>query len=38
MNTITPELEFTLLEEGFSARDTVEQKINESSVTVSVYC
>lgn len=35
MNT---DLEFTFLEEGFSARDIVEQKINESSMTVSVLC
>lgn len=31
MNTTTPtEMEFSFLEEGFSARDIVEQKINES--------
>ncbi|XP_054469564.1 ornithine decarboxylase [Anoplopoma fimbria] len=34
MNTATPtEFDFTYLEEGFSARDIVEQKINESSMT-----
>lgn len=33
MNT---ELEFSFLEEGFSAKDIVEQKIKESSVTVNV--
>lgn len=39
MNTNTPaEFEFSFLEEGFSARDTVEQKINESSLTVSLLC
>lgn len=37
MNTNTP-TEFSFLEEGFSARDTVEQKINELSLTVSVLC
>lgn len=39
MTTATPaEIEFSFLEEGFSARDIVEQKINESSMTVSVLC
>lgn len=39
MNTAAPtEFEFQFLEEGFSARDIVEQKINESSMTVSVMC
>ncbi len=39
MNTATPtEFEFSFLEEGFSARDIVEQKINESSMSVSVLC
>lgn len=39
MNTATPtEFEFSFLEEGFSARDIVEQKINESSMTVSILC
>lgn len=33
MNT---ELEFSFLEEGFSAKDIVEQKIKESSMTVNV--
>ncbi|XP_058472170.1 ornithine decarboxylase 1-like [Solea solea] len=34
MNTATPtEFEFPFLEEGFTARDIVEQKINESSLT-----
>lgn len=33
MNT---EFDFSFLEEGFSARDIVEQKINESSMTVSI--
>ncbi|KAG7511129.1 Ornithine decarboxylase [Solea senegalensis] len=34
MNAATPtEVDFTFLEEGFSARDTVEQKINESFLT-----
>ncbi|KAF3701513.1 Ornithine decarboxylase 1 [Channa argus] len=34
MNTATPtEFEFSFLEEGFSARDIVEQKINESSMS-----
>lgn len=38
MNTPTPaEFDFAFLEEGFSARDIVEQKINESSVTVSLH-
>lgn len=37
MHTATPtEFDFSFLEEGFSARDIVEQKINESSMTVSV--
>lgn len=37
MNTTTPnKFEFSFLEEGFSARDIVEQKINESSLTVSI--
>lgn len=37
MNTATSnEFEFSFLEEGFCARDIVEQKINESSMTVSV--
>ena len=30
------DLEFSFLEDGFSARDIVEQKINESSMTVSI--
>ena len=34
----SPEFEFPFLEEGFSFRDTVEQKINESSRTVRVQC
>lgn len=39
MTTATPaEFEFSFLEEGFSARDVVEQKINESSMTVSFLC
>uniref|UniRef100_A0A8C7XHB2 ornithine decarboxylase n=1 Tax=Oryzias sinensis TaxID=183150 RepID=A0A8C7XHB2_9TELE len=33
MNTEVPTLEFSFLEEGFSAWDIVEQKINESSLT-----
>lgn len=37
--TMNTEPEFSFLEEGFSARDIVEQKINESSMTVSVpFC
>lgn len=39
MNTSTStEFDFSFLEEGFSARDIVEQKINESSTTVSILC
>lgn len=39
MNTFTiTDFEFSFLEEGFSARDTVEQKINEFSQTVSFLC
>lgn len=39
MNTATPnDFDFSFLEEGFSARDIVDQKINESSMTVSVLC
>lgn len=30
--------EFEFLEEGFTARDIVEQKINESSMTVRSFC
>lgn len=35
MNT---ELDFSFLEEGFSAKDIVEQKIKESSMTVNALC
>lgn len=39
MNTTTSsDFDFSFLEEGFSARDIVEQKINESSMTVSILC
>lgn len=39
MNTTSlTEFEFSFLEEGFSARDSVEQKINESSLTVRILC
>ena len=35
MNTFTPaDFDFTFLEEGFCARDIVEQKLNESSNSV----
>lgn len=35
--TMNTEFDFSFLEEGFSARDTVEQKINESSTTVRIH-
>lgn len=39
MNTATPtDFDLSFLDEGFSARDIVEQKINESSMTVSILC
>lgn len=36
--SMTTELGFSFLEEGFSAKDIVEQKIKESSMTVNVLC
>lgn len=36
--TANTDFEFSFLEEGFSARDIVEQKINESSLTVCILC
>lgn len=37
MNTVNPsDFGFSFLEEGFTARDVVEQKINETSMTVSL--
>lgn len=36
--TMNTALEFSFLEEGFSAKDIVEQKIKESSMTVNVLC
>lgn len=37
MNTFTPaDFDFTFLEEGFCARDIIEQKINELSLSVSL--
>lgn len=35
--TMNTEFDFSFLEEGFSARDIVEQKINESSTTVRIH-
>lgn len=36
MNSLTPsDFDFTFLEEGFNARDIVEQNINELSMSVS---
>lgn len=35
--SMNAEFDFSFLEEGFSAKDIVEQKINESSTTVRIH-